>query len=401
VAQLIPTTQQLADDAVAQIDLQIEQQTPLLPKSFTRVLTKVWAGTDALLYKYASWMLLQMFVAHASMRETTVLGRVIRPLVEWGRLFGVGDPLPATQAQLSISVLVEATSATPVPAGAQLVYPPTGLVYVTTTPISLATTGTKTVTVRASSDQKNGNGAGVAGNVLIGAQLSFANPRNVARLATVTGSVVTGADAETENVYRARIVRRVQQRPQGGAYADYAQWGEEDPGIVHVYPYRAALPGQVDVYVEATEASSGSVDGIPTTAQLALVKALIDYDVAGKATRRPVNAGVNTKPVSRVAFDVRVTGLIANDGEQPLVEQAIRAAVDEYLRSREPFIVGLSVLPRQDRVTQAAVSGIVDDVASNLGASVTSVAMQISGEAFAAFTLDNGQKAKLGAVSFA
>jgi uncharacterized phage protein gp47/JayE len=399
VAQTIPTTQELADDAVAQIDLQTEQQTPFLPKSFTRVLAKATAGVNVLLYKYASWMLLQMFVAHASMRETRVLGRTVRPLVEWGRLLGVGDPLLPTQAQLSISVIVQSTSPSPVPAGAQLVYSPTGIVYVTTTPIDVSTLGTQTITVRAASDSKGGIGAGAAGNVLPGAQLSFANPRNVARVATVLSQVVTGADEETEIAYRARVIRRAQQKPQGGAYADYAQWGEEDPGILHVYPYRGD-PGQVDVYVEATEESSGSEDGIPTPAQLMLVKSLIEHDVGGRATRRPVNAAINTIPITRSSFDVLVSGLEAPTGEQSAVQAAIEEAVDEYLRTREPYITGLSVLPRQDRVTRAAVSGVVDDVASNLGSSVAQVDLMRGGESMPAYTLGNGEKAKLGAVTF-
>jgi uncharacterized phage protein gp47/JayE len=395
MSQIIPTTQSLSDDFVAQVDASIEQTTPLLDKAFTRVLAKVQAGVDVLLYKYAAWMFLQQFVAYASMRETTILGRTFRPLVEWGRLIGAGDPLPATRAELVVLVPVLVQSGY-VEAGRQLVYSPTGVVYVVTASVAL-TASTVLVQVRASSDQQGGDGSGTVGNLQPGAVLSFANPLpNVARDVAVQSQAVTGASAESEVAYRARVVRRVQQKPQGGAYADYQVWGEEDAGILHVYPY-AGAPGEVDVYVEATADSSGA-DGVPTTAQLNAVLDLINFDVSGLASRRPVNAAVNALPITRQAFNVLVTGLDVED--EPAAKAAIAQAVDEYLRAREPFIVGLSLLPRVDRITQASVSGLIDDVVSALGGSVATVALRQGIDSINAYTLGHGEKSKLGTVTY-
>jgi len=395
MSQQIPTTQALSEDFVAQMDAATEHTTPLLARAYTRVLGKVQAGVYVLLYKYVGWMLLQQFIQHASMRETTILGRKIRPLVEWGRLVGAGDPLEATRAELTIAVQVQVQTGS-LPAGSQLVFPSSGVVYVTTASIAL-NAATVYPTVRAVSDQRGGAGAGTVGNLAPGAVLQFAQPLpNVARQAPVTAQTVTGANAETEPAYRARIIRRVQAKPQGGAAADFRLWGEENPGIPHVYPYRGA-PGEVDLYVEATEASSGSVDGIPTSGQLDAVKALVELDVAGRASRRPVLAFVNVLPITRTAFDVRVTGLESSD--EAAAEAAIEDAVDEYLRSREPFIEGLAVLPRLDRITQAAISGIIDDVVASLGGSVAAVALEQGGNPLPAYTLAKGEKAKLGSVT--
>jgi uncharacterized phage protein gp47/JayE len=392
-----PTTQGLAENLISQIDASLDHTTPFLPKGFTHVLSKALAGTQVLLHKYAGWMLLQMFVKHASAEETIVLGKKIRPLVELGRQIGVGDPLPATRAQLVITVTVQVQTGS-LPAGSQLLFPATGVLYLTTASV-LLNAATVQVTIRASSDQQGGGGEGAIGNLQPGAIVQFANPLpNVARNATVTAQSVTGADAEAVPDYRARVLRRVQAKPQGGAYADYRQWGEEEAGIIHLYPYTSATPGVVDIYAEATVESSGSADGIPTAPQLAAVLALINADEDGLATRRPANAAVNVLPISRVPFDVKVTGLQADD--EPAAEDAIEQAVDEYLRSREPFIVGLSVLPRQDRITLAAVSGIVDDVVSALGGSLASVQLIYSGAPIPAYTLAMGQKSKLGTVTF-
>jgi uncharacterized phage protein gp47/JayE len=395
MSQPIPTTQQLADDYIAQVDASVEQSTPFLDKAYTRVVAKVQAGMNVLLYKYASWIVLQIFVSTASMRETEILGRMVRPLVEWGRLIGVGDPIAATRAELQVAIKVQRESATPLSAGAQLIYPATGVVYVTTAPV-LLDAASVVATVRASSDQQGGHGEGTIGNVLAGATLQFANPLpNVARDVAVVAQVVTGANAESEAAYRGRVIRRCQRKPQGGAVADYAVWAEEAAGITHAYVYRGA-PGEVDVYVEATPESSGSEDGVPTVAQRSAVDELIQLDVAGKATRRPVGAAVNILPIRRAAFDVRVTGL---EGDVS-TRQSIEDALDEYLRTREPFITGLSILPRADRVTLAAVSGIVDDVASSLGGSVASVTLSFANEAIPAYTLGQGEKAKLGSIIF-
>lgn len=396
MSQVIPTTTALADDYVAKVESSTEQNVPLLAKAYTRVTAKVLAGANVLLYKYAGWMLLQFFVSHASMRETTILGRVVRPLVEWGRLLGAGDPLDAKRAELVMTAAVVVQSGS-IESGRQLVNPATGIVYVVTGSV-LLNAPTVTFNVRASSDQQGGQGAGAIGNLLPGATLSFANPLpNVARVATVQSQLVTGADGETETAYRARVVRRAQQKPQGGAYADYRVWSEEDPGVVSVYPY-TGYPGEVDVYIEASFESSGSPDGIPTEAQRDAVKALIEMTQAGLASRRPANAWVNVLPISRTEFDVVVTGLIVDD--IPAAQDAIEQAVDEHLRACEPFIVGLSVLPRLDRITHAKISGIIDDVVSALGGSVATVKLKQGGETITAYTLQHGQKAKLGGVSY-
>lgn len=391
-----PTTSELNESILAQIEAGLGQSVPLLPKAFLRVLAKVLAGLFILLYRYAGWMFLQMFVAHASARPTLVGGKLIQPLIEWGRLRGSGDPEPATRAELDIEVTVLVQGGT-LPVNSQLLFAETGVVYLTTTGVNLDA-ATVEVTIRASSDQDGNGGAGSIGNLDPGEIVSFANPlANIARDAVVVAQSVTGSDAESVEDYRARVLRRFQRPPQGGAYADYRLWGEEDPGIINVYPY-TGLPGQVDVYAEATPESSGSADGIPTLAQLNAVLALIEADVDGLPSRRNVNAAVNVLPITRTAFDVEVLGLTGPD--TATAGDALQEALDEHLRSREPFIVGLSVFPRRDRITQAGVAGVAEEVASAHGASITTVTVKLAGLPTPAYTLDDGEKSKLGTISF-
>lgn len=392
-----PTTKQISDNIIAQLEASLNQTIPLLPKSFLRVLAKALAGVFVLLYKYGGFMFLQIFVRTASASETTVNGKVITPLIEWGRLIGIGDPASATNAELLIDITVENQTGF-LPSNSQLVNTSNGVTYITIGSV-LLNAPTVQATIRASSDQAGGGGAGAIGNLDPGAIVSFANPlANVARNAVVVTQTVTGADGESTDAYRERIIDRFQKRPQGGAYADYEQWGEEPAGIINVYPYTSDCPGQVDVYVEATPESSGDPDGIPTAAQLQEVLDSIELDQDGRATRRPANALANTFPITRTGFDVRVTGLLVDDLAG--VQSSITQAVEEYFLDREPFIEGLTILPRRDRVTRSAVGGVVDDIVSANGGIFSSVIISQGGVNVELYSLGIGEKAKAATVTF-
>ena len=392
-----PTTKQISDNIIAQLEASLNQTIPLLPKSFLRVLAKALAGVFVLLYKYGGFMFLQMFVQTATDSETTINGKAVQPLLQWGRLIGVGDPAPATNAELLIDITVE-TQTGVLPSGTQLVSTDNGVTYITIGAI-LLNAAVVQATVRAASDQAGGGGAGAIGNLDADAILSFANPlANVSRNALVVSQTVTGADGEGTEAYRQRIIDRFQKRPQGGAYADYEQWGEEPAGIINVYPYTSDCPGQVDVYVEATPESSGDPDGIPTGAQLSEVLDSINFDQNGMATRRPANALANTFAITRTGFDVRVTGLQVDNLAQ--VQQSITAAINEYFTSRAPYIIGLTIPPRQDRITESAVAGGVDDIVSASGGIFGGVIIDQGPVSVDIYSLGVGEKAKVLSVSY-
>lgn len=383
----VPTTSAIAANIVAQMEAALSQTVPLLPKAFIRVLAKALAGVVVLLYKYAGWIFLQLFVAHASFEETTINGKKIRPLVEWGRLIGAGDPDAATRAELSVRVTVTNPVGS-LKAGSQLLRSETSVIY--TVAADTLLTGTSVlVTIRAASDQAGGGGEGTIGNLEPGDIVSFANPlSNVATDAVVEAVAVAGVEAETADAYRARVIRKFQRKPQGGAYADYAEWAVI-PGIVNVYPYTGA-PGEVDIYVEADLESSGSPDGIATPAQLAAVKAAIEAPSpsSGLATIRPANAAINVYSISRTGFGLTIGGLSPDTTETRV---AIEDGVSEYLLSRQPFIVGLSTLPRDDTITIAAIAGIVDGIVNAAGAIVTTVELS---PVLPAYILGKGEKSK-------
>jgi len=397
VSLTTPTTKQISDNIVAQIEAAISQSVPLLPKAFVRVLAKALAGVVTILYKYAGFIFLQMFVRYASFSETTINGKTLTPLIEWGRLIGVGDPAAATRAELLIDITVTNQTGS-LPSGSQLLNTSNGVTYITIGAVSLDAAVVQ-ATIRAVSDQ-SGDGSGVIGNLDAGSVVAFASPLpNVQRDAVVVSQSVTGADAESEAAYRQRVIDRFQKRPQGGAYADYELWGEEPSGIVNVYPYTGSTPGYVDVYVEATPESSGSPDGIPTTAQLQEVLDAIELDQAGLATRRPANAYVNVLSITRSAFDIEVVELVV---DSPVAVKAdIEAAIDEYMAAAEPFIPGVSVLPRKDTISRTAIGGVVSDIVNAAGGVFGSITLKDpDGLGVDVYALQQGEKAKAGTVTY-
>ena len=369
---------------IADIETQIGQTVPLIKLAFVRILVKALAGAIVLLYKYTGFVSLQTFVASASVRPTTINGVTLTPLIEWGNLVGVGDPLPATPAELTIEIIVTNQTGDPVPAGTQLVYEPTGVMYLTQTTI-LRDDDTKLVNIVATSDQSGGFGIGAVGNIPVGATVSFTSPLiDLGRDAAVTVVVTTGADAEDlDLVYRQRVVDRFQKRPQGGALADLEGWAEEAAGIINAYPY-TDLPGAVAVYCEADVESSGNPDGFPTQPQLDDALAKIEVNLNGRATRRPANMFVSTLSITRRAFSVEVVSLAAPD--LPKAKADIEAGLAVLFASFEPRIGGLTITPR-DRVTQTEVGAVCQDVARSSNATISSVILRAANTAEASFSV--------------
>lgn len=394
-----PTISDINSTIIAQLEASIGQTIPLLPKSFERVLAKTLAALFVILYKYGGFIFLQLFVKTALNEETEINGKTINPLIEWGRLIGTGDPVAATQAELIVDVTVENQTGS-LASGTQLLSTKNGVTYVTIGSV-LLNAATVQATIRAVSDQQGGGGAGAIGNLEPGDTVSFAGSvANVANDTVVASQSVTGANAESTEVYRQRVIDRFQKRPQGGAYSDYELWGEEVAGILNVYPYTGD-PGQVNVYVEATVASSGDPDGIPTAAQLQAVLDNINLDTTGRASRRNANAFVNSLPISRTAFNVNVDGIQDVD-DLAQVQTDITTAITDYFASIEPFIAGLSIPPRNDQLTKTKISAIIEDIVTASGGTFADITFQEDGSPLnlSAYIVGEGEKVKINNLTF-
>ena len=380
-----PTLAQLRDAFVAEVEAALATDIPLLPVAVTRVLGAMYAAGVMMIYKLAGWNLLQQYAEFASFDEVVVNGKAIRPLVAIGNSWGVPPPFGATRALQTVELTV-VTQTGSIPANTRLTFSGNSFVYVTRSSVAL-NAATVQVDIESISGPNNGLGTGAASTIPIGSKVQFISAEpNVARDAVVVATLSAGEDAEKEASYRKRVLDKRRRPPQGGAHADYFHWALENQGIVAAYPYNS-FPGRIDVYIEASEASSGSADGIPTVGQIAAVQAYID-----QPTRKPANDGVTVKAITRTGFDVTVNGLVVENAS--VVQARIEEALDQHLRTREPYIEGLSTPPRADLITEPTVSAVVLDVVqaySGYVFSINTVAYQ---------KLEYGEKAKLGTLTF-
>lgn len=399
VAPVTPTTKQLSDNIRSQIEAAISQATPLLPKSFVRVLSAAIAAVVAVLYKYIEWMFNQFFPADADFEESTILGRSVSPLRKLGNLLGRGDPKTGTAAELEFTVTVTNQTGS-LPIQSQIISPATGYLYITTANVSL-NAPTVTVNAVAISGPNQTTGVGADGNATDGTVMRFVNSlTNVSRDVVVSGTVTQGADSESIAQYRGDIEQLFANRPQGGAPADYVQWGKTVDGITDILPY-TGFPGHVNIYVEASAASSGSSAGIPTRAQLNSVYEAIQFNSDGLATRRPLGARTNVLPIIRTLFNITIIGLSVDD--VPTTQAQIQTTLSTFFAQRTPLIPGVTLNPRSDVINPATLIGAVEDVVTANNGTFTTLNLFVSTsplDAVSLYILSEGEKSQLNTVSY-
>ena len=393
------TIKEISNSIISQLESVLNQKIPLLAKSFMRAHAKATAAIVVTLEHYGVFMTRQQFVKTCSDKPINVLGQELTPLKEWGNLFGVEPQKVGERASLTISVIVEQIGET-LDAGTQLQSSQNGFTYITSQAYILSTNPIE-IEIKAVDDPTFNNGVGANGNLVIGSEVSFVNPlAQVGKIATVTGQAVTGANPESSASYRKRVQDELKRRKQGGAYVDYRSWGLTVDGVSGIYPYTGS-PMEVVVYAEATTASSGDPDGIPTPTQLQEVKDAIELDDNGKASRRPAGVFVDVRSITRKGFTVSVSGLIVINPAQ--VQQQIEDGLTDFFLDAEPFITGLSIPSRKDPISKIAVEGLINDIvrANNgtfIGASVYQY--QNGAPVDPSYQLVEGEKAKLVSVEF-
>ncbi|MBE7196743.1 MAG: baseplate J/gp47 family protein [Parafilimonas terrae] len=188
---------------------------------------------------------------------------------------------------------------------------PVGLQYVrgdgaTYTVVANATATGSTVSIALEADA-----AGAAGNTAAGTILGLVSPDDapagVAATCTVSAAsdgtgLSGGADEEATEAFRARVLYRKRNPPQGGSIPDYVEW------------VLAAVPTATAVFVDSFQNDTRSVwvqftvsdqpNGIPTAGQVAAAQAFVDDPI-----RRPVTARVFVSAPVPQAVIVIIGGL--------------------------------------------------------------------------------------------
>ncbi len=334
-----PTFLQLVDRALADIEAELPGADSRLPVSDLAVLAKVLSAALHDLYGYLDWVAVQI---HPDTAEAEMLDR---HAAWWGI-----SRKPAVPAAGGVTMTRIGTGLVVVPAGTLLQW--NGQDYVTQAELQL-NTATGSVQITASA-------AGVAGNAPAGAKLKLAAP-----VAGLMGQAVAeqglsgGADTEDDDGLLARLLRRMQEPPHGGAKADYVTWALQVPGVTRVWVQVVEdEPGHLRVVVRFV--MDGKPDTIiPTADEVASVATHMDL-------MRPVTAEVMVAAPEPVPLHMTIAGL---DPSTQAVKDAINGAVRDLL-AREAVPGGTILLSH----IREAISGAAGEIDHQLIAPVADVA---------------------------
>lgn len=192
------------------------------------------AGLAHLHYGYLDWIAKQAV-------PYTATGEFLEA---WAGLKGVTRKA-ATQA--AGQVTFSGTTGVLIPAGTPMVRGD-GVAYTSTADATVGGGGSVAVPATANADTSGQTGA--FGNCVAGTSVSLGTAiAGVQSTGSVSVEFTGGADLETDDSLRSRMLAAYQQVPQGGAMTDYIQWATAVPGVTRAWcTPNGAGAGTVVVY---------------------------------------------------------------------------------------------------------------------------------------------------------
>lgn len=294
-----PELTTLIERAQADIESRLPGANARLRRSLLGVLARMHAGSVHGLYGYLDWLARQIMIDTAEAEH----------LARWASIWGMSRK-PATAA--TGTVTFSGADGTVIPAGTAL-QRADGIEYTTDAETTIAGSAAS-VAITATKPGEAGNAAG-------GTALTLVSPiSGVDSTATVdSAGLAGGADTETDDSLRSRLLARIQQPPHGGATADYETWALEVSGVTRAWVYPAELGlGTVTVRFMMDDTYA---DGIPQAADVQAVQDHID-------ALRPVTADVTVVAPVAVPLDFTIQ-LTPNTSS---VQAAVQAELTDLLR---------------------------------------------------------------------
>lgn len=246
-----PTLTELRDAASTDITTSgLPNADGLLRMSVLRVLAWVQAGLAHLHYGYLDW------IAHQSVPFTAD----DEYLEAWSAIVGVGRN-PATAA--TGSATFTGTPTTPIPSGT-LISRSDGYTYATTASGAIGGGGSVTVPIVAWSTALGVPATGSSGNAVDASPLTIASPiSGITSLGVAETAITGGAEAESDDSLRDRMLAAFANPAHGGSAADYVAWARDVSGITRAWCSRVgAGAGTVVVYV-MLDIAQAAFNGFP------------------------------------------------------------------------------------------------------------------------------------------
>jgi len=301
-----PTLAQLIERTDAEVESRLAAG-PLLRRSVLGVLARVLAGAAHLMFGFLDWASRQMLPHTAEGAE----------LDRWSEIKGITRK-PAVAATGTITLT--GVNGSVAPDGTEL-RRSDGALYRTTSAATIVD-GTATAGVRSSEP-------GLAGNAVEGTLLSIRQPvAGFQSNATVLApGLVNGADEESDEDLRERLLSALSNPPHGGSEADYVTWALEVPAVTRAWAYKAYLGlGTVGVTFVVDDDPAGP---IPSPSKVAEVQAYIEDG------RRPVTADVFVFAPTALPVDMLVRLIPDSASTRTAVLESL---ADMFNREAEPGV---------------------------------------------------------------
>lgn len=331
-----PTLQALTDRITADINARIPGADARVRRSVLGVLARAHAAAAHGLYGYLDWLAQQI------MPDTAELEHLDR----WAGIWGVARRAAAAATG---AVTFSGNEGAIIPAGTAL-QRNDGETY-TTDALATISGGSASVAITA-------DAAGAAANADTGLTLTLVTPiQAVNSAATVDAPGLSGgADTESDELLRDRLLSRIQAPPHGGAAQDYVAWALEVPAVTRawVYPGEDGL-GTVKVRFMMDDTYP---DGIPQAGDVTTVQDHID-------PLRPVTADVTVAAPVAVALDFTIDPEPGTADVKAAIEAELR---DMLRRDAEP---GGTILISRVREAISIAAGETDHVLTVPSANVT------------------------------
>lgn len=386
----IPTTAATFAQILANIESRINQNSPLLPRAFNRVLSAALALAITGLYKYAAERSKQNLVLTATGANLQRLGA--------DRGVNIKSEIAAV-----VKADLPADNGTVIPITVSFIASVNGLRYFNNAQV-VAAAGVAVLTLTCEQP-------GAASNLADGAELNIgAQISGATTVALVTETVTTGTDEEDEEVYRSRVLTAYRSKTGGANSADNRIWSEAVEGVRRAFPYSGKpldqgtpQPPERTVYIEST--TDVDPDGVPPQSLLDAVRDEIINDPISGNERQPLGLTNDTlfvEAITRLGFFVQVQNLDVDPSKEVQAKSDIDTAINLYFSNVVMFVAGLDFIDdKNDVITVASLGGVVDDALKNTGGTATSVAFgfDVSVDKLR-YTLQPGQLPKLDTLSY-
>lgn len=368
----IPTTEEIKNRIISDVEGEIKQDVPLLPKALIRAIAGGLSFFHTMQNKAIYWSYQQIFPQMAEYEALVLKGKEVG--------------IEAKKATQCISdVRVNGVDGTVIASGV-LAKNQYNVIFRCTKGGVIA--GGFTIAEFTAQD------FGDVGQLNSGDELKLITPNSGVFNLTVETVKQDGSNAESIEVLRNRIINRYQRRLNGGSYADYEQWAYTMPNVVWVNPLSGSLPGEIYVFFEV----NNQPDGIPTNDQLDIMKNYLQKNPeTGRADRAPASDAIYPMKISRKVFNFEITATNTTLEAKKEIENAVK----EYLSDLSPFNIAIMAI-KNDTLTQNGAGSAAEIAARNNNVVINSLSIKDElGQPVISYQLIGGEKAKAGTFTWA